>query len=76
VQYFGHFGVYIFAMTVGGRGYYELFYTDTMSAIGYAFEFQLSFITSFQDLCPDIDFQKVISSKFIWSYPQENLIYI
>jgi hypothetical protein len=37
----------------------ELFYTDLMSAVGYAFEFHLSFIPSFQDLRPNIDFQKL-----------------
>jgi hypothetical protein len=37
----------------------ELFYTDLMSAVGYAFEFHLSFIPDFKDLCPNIDFEKL-----------------
>jgi hypothetical protein len=37
----------------------EIFYTDIMSAVSYAFEFNLSSITDFKDLRPDIDFEKL-----------------
>jgi hypothetical protein len=37
----------------------EIFYTDLMSAIGYAFEFHLPFLPEFKELHPAIDFEKL-----------------
>jgi hypothetical protein len=49
----------------------EIFYTDIMSAIGYAFEFHLSFIPDFKDLRPDINFEKLFLANLCGSTLQK-----
>jgi hypothetical protein len=49
----------------------EIFYTDIMSAISYAFEFHLSFITDFKDLRPDVNFEKLFLANLCGSTLQK-----